>query len=265
MSEDGKGEAIPGAGGHQPIFMIPGVIVVLGGLMLAIHLAASLILNQEGQLNLIIWFGVIPKRLIAPGEVPGGLLPLLWSPITYAFLHAGWDHVIGNVVWLAIFGTPVARRYGPVPTLIIFAVSSILGAVALVITSLNGVGYLIGASGGVAGLTGAGMRFMFQPVIVTKHPETGETIVLGRQMATIRQMLANPTARNFSIFWIVANCLVPILPLVIGQQIEIAWQAHLAGFFTGLFLAPLFERPARNIPSAPPAGPDERSQTPPSS
>ena len=264
MSDDRKGEAVTGSAGRQPILLIPAVIAALGGLMLAIQLASSVILDQEGQLNLIVWFGVIPARLMAPGEFPAGLLPLLWSPITYAFLHAGWEHVIGNVAWLAIFGTPVARRYGAVPTLAIFAISSILGAVAFAVTSFNGVGYLVGASGGIAGLTGAAMRFIFQPLIVAKHPETGEPVVLGRRLASIPEMLKNPTSRNFSVFWIVANCLVPILPLLIGQQIQISWQAHLAGFFTGLFLAPLFERPMRDLPLEPPQ-PGDTPQVPPAS
>jgi len=149
--------------------------------------------------------------------------------------------VIGNVAWLVIFGTPVARRYGTLRTLVIFFVSSIVGALAFAVTEYDSVAYLVGASGGIAGLTGAAMRFIFQPVIVMPHPETGEPVTLGRRMATIPEMLRSPSARNFTIIWIVLNCLVPLLPLVIGQDVGIAWQAHLGGFFTGLLLVPFFE------------------------
>ena len=241
MSEDGKSEEIPAKEQRQPIFMLPAVITVLAGIMLAIQAASSLVLNEEGQLNLVVWFGFIPARLMAPDQFPGGLLPLIWTPISYGFLHGGWEHVLGNVAWLVIFGTPVARRYGAVPTLVIFFVSSIIGALAFAVSSLNSVAYLVGASGGIAGLTGAAMRFVFQPVIVGKHPETGAPIALGRKMASFREMLTNAPARNFSLLWIVLNCLVPLAPMVLGQSVEIAWQAHLGGFFTGLLLVPFFE------------------------
>jgi len=241
MSEDRKSQETPATEHRQPIFLLPMVVTILAGLMLAIQAATALVLNEEGQLNLVVWFGFIPLRLLAPDQFPGGLLPLLWTPITYGFLHGGWEHVLGNVAWLVIFGTPVARRYGTLATLVIFFVSSIIGALAFGVSSLHSVAYLVGASGGIAGLTGAAMRFVFQPVIMGKHPETGDPVVLGRKMATLREMLTTPAARNFSLLWIILNCLVPLAPLVIGQDVGIAWQAHLGGFFTGLLLVPFFE------------------------
>src|SRR3954462_157663 len=120
MSDDGNGQEIPAKKHRQPIFMLPMVITVLAGLMLAIEAATALVLNEEGQLNLVIWFGFIPARLMAPDQFPGGLLPLIWTPISYGFLHGGWEPVLANIAWLVIFGTPVARRYGAVPTLVIF-------------------------------------------------------------------------------------------------------------------------------------------------
>jgi membrane associated rhomboid family serine protease len=241
MTDDGKGEEVRGKEHRQPIFMLPLVITALAGVMLAIQAASALVLNEEGQLNLVVWLGFIPARLMAPDQFPGGLLPLIWTPISYGFLHGGWEHVLGNVAWLVIFGTPVARRYGAVPTLVIFFVSSIIGALAFAVSSLNTIAYLVGASGGIAGLTGAAMRFVFQPVIVGKDPETGAPVALGRKMASLGEMLRTPSARNFSLIWIILNCLVPLAPMVLGQSVEIAWQAHLGGFFTGLLLVPFFE------------------------
>jgi membrane associated rhomboid family serine protease len=209
--------------------------------MLVIQALMSWVLSGDLQDEVLGWLGFIPARLIIPGQIPGGALPLLWTPFTYGFVHGGWEHVLGNVVWLVIFGTPVARRYGVVPTLVIFFVSSAIGAVAFAITELNVIAYLVGASGGIAGLTGAAMRFIFQPVLVRQDPETGAVIPLGRKMATIPELLRSPAARNFSILWVVLNCLVPLAPMVIGQDVGIAWQAHLGGFFTGLMLVPFFE------------------------
>ncbi|MDR3475816.1 MAG: rhomboid family intramembrane serine protease [Devosia sp.] len=243
MSQDPGTEQIRQHRRREPIFMLPAVVTALGGIMLAIQALSAFVLNEASQVNLLVWFGFIPIRLLAPDQFPGGIWPLLWTPLTYGFLHGGWEHVIGNVAWLVIFGTPVARRYGAMPTLIIFFVSSVIGALAFGVTEYNSVAYLVGASGGIAGLTGAAMRFIFQPVVMGIDPETGAPVPLGRKMASIPEMLRTPAARNFSIIWIVLNCLVPLAPLLLGQSVEIAWQAHLGGFFTGLLLVPFFEHP----------------------
>jgi membrane associated rhomboid family serine protease len=247
----------PGSGSesrHQPIFLIPGVILALVGLAVAVQLASTLVLNPDGQDALYTWFGFVPYRLIAPQEFRGGWLPLIWTPITYAFVHGGWEHLIGNMAWLAIFGTPVARRYGTVPTLVIFFVSSVVGALAFAATAFSSPQWLVGASGGIAGFTGAAIRFMFQPVIVVRHPITGDMVPLGQRLASPREVWASPTARNLALLWIVLNCVVPLAPLVIGQQVEIAWQAHLGGFFAGFLLLSVFDH-SDKLPAPPPEAP----------
>jgi membrane associated rhomboid family serine protease len=245
MNDDPATEEIRPQKRREPVFMLPAIITVLGGIMLAIQALSAFVLNEQAQTNLLAWFGFIPIRLLAADQFPGGLWPLLWTPLTYGFLHGGWEHVIGNVAWLVIFGTPVARRYGAGRTLLVFCVSSVVGAIAFAITEYNSVAYLVGASGGIAGLTGAAMRFIFQPIVMGINPETGEPVPLGRKMATIPEIMRTPAARNFSIIWIVLNCLVPLAPMVLGQSVEIAWQAHLGGFFTGLLLVPFFDHTQR--------------------
>ena len=241
MSEPGS-EQGGSQGGREPIFMLPPIVTALAGIMLAIHLATTLVLDNIGLYQLTLWFGFIPVRLLVPDQLPGGYWPLIWTPFSHAFLHANWEHVIFNTLWLAIFATPVARRYGAIPTLVIFLVTSAAGAVAFAATTLPNVQVLIGASGGVAGLTGAAMRFIFQPVLVGTDPDTGKRVLLGRHLASIREVFTNPRSRNFSLIWIVLNAAVPVLPALIGQDIQIAWQAHLGGFIVGLLLPPLFER-----------------------
>jgi len=227
---------------RQPAILLPGVITALLGLMLAVHLARVFILNEGGDRELLYWLAFIPARGLPGAGFDGGWIPLLWTPLTHAFLHAGWEHLLINCAWLAIFGTPVARRYGPRATVILFLASAAVGAAFFAATTLPGVQLLIGASGGVAGLTGAACRFIFQPVVVGRDPETGEERVLGRRMATIGELMRNQRAGFFIVIWLVLNAAVPFLPMLIGQSIGIAWQAHLGGFLAGLFLAPLFER-----------------------
>ncbi|HEX4297645.1 MAG TPA: rhomboid family intramembrane serine protease [Devosia sp.] len=246
MSRDEKSEADqhPAAPPQrQPIFLLPAAVVVLCGLLLAIQAAGDLVLNEDGREQLLTWFAFVPYRLIDPAGTPGGLWPLLWTPFTHAFLHAGWEHVLLNTVWLAIFATPVTQRYGALRMLILFLVGAAVGALAFAATTLPQVQVLVGASGGIAALTGAATRFVFQPPVVVVDEKTGERHLAGRRLATLGEFLRNPTARFFALAWIVLNGIVPLLPLVTGSDtVQIAWQTHIAGFLTGLLLVPLLER-----------------------
>jgi len=242
MSDERNHQQNQAPDGREPAILLPGVVTALLGLMLAVHLARTFVLNEEGVQQLIYWLAFIPARGIPAAGFDGGWIPLLWTPFTHAFLHAGWEHLLINCAWLAIFATPVARRYGPRATVILFLASAAAGAAFFAATTLPSLQVLIGASGGVAGLTGAACRFIFQPVIVGRDPETGEGRVLGRRMASLGELMRNQRAGFFIVVWLVLNAAVPFLPMLIGQSIGIAWQAHLGGFLAGLFLAPLFER-----------------------
>jgi membrane associated rhomboid family serine protease len=233
LSDEKKHQENQSLGGRQPIFLLPGVITALLGLLIAVHLAVSF-LDPLGQALLVYWLAFVPSRV--------DLLPFVWTPFTHAFLHANWEHLLINSAWLAIFGTPVARRYGPIPTVAVFLISAAVGAGAFVLTSPFGTAFLIGASGGVAGLTGAAVRFIFQPVVMARDPETGAPVVLGRRLASFGDVLRNPRSRWFTIIWVGLNAAVPLLPLFGWAETAIAWQAHLGGFAAGLLLVPLFER-----------------------
>ncbi|WP_417308690.1 rhomboid family intramembrane serine protease [Devosia sp.] len=227
---------------REPAILLPLVITILLGVLFVVQLVQAFVLNGAAAETLIVWFAFIPVRVLDESSLPGGLLPLVWTPFTHALLHAGWEHFLLNAAWLAIFGTPVARRYGVGPTLILFFGGAAVGALAFAVTTLPEVAVLVGASGGIAALTGAACRFIFQPVLFTTHPDTGERIALGRRMATLDELSRDRRARFFIIIWVVLNAAVPFLPLLFGQTIGIAWQAHLGGFLAGLFVTPLFER-----------------------
>lgn len=234
---------------RQPIFLIPASVTWLIGIMWAIHLASVLALDLEALGNLRIWFGFIPLRFFEPQALPGGALPLLWTGFTHAFLHIDFMHLGFNTAWLAIFGTPVARRYGAGATLVIFLLGALAGALLLTAHQMTNVTQflvLIGASGGVSGLTGAAMRFVFQPVIVRPDPITGQPVALGRRTATFGEMLRNPRSRAFIIFWVLGNLAIPVSTLFTGVAIPIAWEAHIGGFVAGLLLVSVFDRRGRN-------------------
>ena len=51
--------------------------------------------------------------------------------------------------------------------------------------------------------------------------------------------------RFFILIWVVLNAAVPLLPLLTGMEVSVAWQAHLGGFLAGILMVGLFERKAR--------------------
>lgn len=246
MSDDEKppvDQDVAGAAPRQPIFNLPPALLALCVLLVAIQAVSDGLLNEQTRELLINWFAFIPYRAIEPAAFEGGFWPLLWTPFTHAFLHAGWEHVGLNVVWLAIFGTPIAARYGTAGLFVLFLAGAFVGAAAFAATTLPQLQVLIGASGGIAALTGAAVRFIFQPPVMAVDEMTGERKLLGRRLATLGEFVRNPTARFFSVTWIVLNGIVPIVPMFTGSGgFQVAWQAHIGGFLAGLLLVPLLER-----------------------
>jgi len=247
MTETPESQQNQQANRREPAINLPGGILALLAVLLAIHLARTLVLNERSDLELLFWTAFTSLRITQPGELPGGALPLVWTPFTYALLHADWMHLGFNSVWLAAFGTPVARRYGIWPMLLLFFVSSAAGAALFALFPTAGI--LIGASGGIAGLTGAACRFIFQPVIVHRDPETGEQRMLGRKLVGFGDLLRDRRAGVFILVWLVGNAVVPLIPELFGGGGTISWQAHLGGFLAGLLLVPLFEGRPKGVTS----------------
>jgi membrane associated rhomboid family serine protease len=242
MSEQGRTPEPPEPQGREPVFLVPAGVTVLAGVLAVIHLASTLFLNADGQVQLLFWFAFQPYRAVLAEFDPSIALPLIWTPFTHALLHAGWDHLLINVAWLVIFATPVVRRYGVWAMLALFFVSAAGGAAFFAATTLHSQIYLIGASGGVAGLTGAAIRFIFQPVLMTHNRETGEPVILGRRLAGIGEVFRNPRSRYFALIWLLLNAAVPLVPVLTGTSLNVAWQAHLGGFVAGFLLVRVFER-----------------------
>src|SRR4051812_27669526 len=99
MSEEAPRRANPEdtrQGGREPIFLLPGVVTALIGIMVAIHLASTLVLNQEGYGQLIFWTAFLHLRIVAAEQNLSLALPLIWTPFTHALLHGGWDHLLIN-------------------------------------------------------------------------------------------------------------------------------------------------------------------------
>ncbi|HWU63679.1 MAG TPA: rhomboid family intramembrane serine protease [Ensifer sp.] len=233
----------PGLARREPLFNVPSAIVFIVAVTVAVQILVSWVLDDSTANALYYYGGFIPARYA--GEMAGELLPALTSPVTYAFLHGGWEHLIFNDIWLAIFGTPVVLRIGSFRFAIFWIVTSVAAAFAFGISNLGSVSLLVGASGAISGLTGAACRFVWSGRGGMRDPELS---------AIQRRLSVSETIRSrevilFIAFWLVANVVLAGWGVGIpGQAQAIAWQAHLGGFLAGFFLFPLFDPVGRGAP-----------------
>jgi membrane associated rhomboid family serine protease len=178
----------------------------------------------------------------------GGAKP--WTLLTYAFLHGSWTHVLLNCVWLVAFGPPIARRFGSARFLLFMAITAIFSALAHWASASMDFSPLIGASGADSGLMGAATRFMFQPgAPLGPSGWAGEPEIESIPAASLRGVLADRRAMIFLFIWLLTNFVFGAGAQTFGfSDMPVAWVAHLGGFFSGLLLFPLFDRPFRAPP-----------------
>ncbi len=172
-----------------------------------------------------------------------------WSPVTYAFLHADWVHLLVNMVWMASFGAALARRFGSARFLALSLISAVAGAGAHYLTHAGGQGIVIGASGAISGMMAGTARFAFSP---------GGPLAGGGAEAAYRVpaepifvALRNPRALAFILIWFGVNLVFGLSGgLGVSMSGNIAWEAHIGGFLAGLLCFSLLDPVRGGQPAA---------------
>ena len=157
------------------------------------------------------------------GRDPGSLAdPWRWARLfTALFLHGDWSHLLGNLVFLMIFGFPAERLLGSMRFLAVFLLG---GAVANLAASLtiDGDQVVIGASGAVSAVIGAWLALFPQA-------RRGVVLPLGLFLEFVRA----PAVLLIGL-WVLLQVLFAYIGPAYGQ---VAWVAHVAGFGAGGLLA----------------------------
>src|SRR3954466_15034700 len=100
-------------------------------------------------------WGLVPSDIAPAVGLNGeGLGPLV-TLLTSLFLHAGWLHLLSNLVYLVVFGLPVERPLGGSRFLLLYLASGVVGNVAQVLAQPTSSVPAIGASGAIAGIIAA--------------------------------------------------------------------------------------------------------------
>ena len=256
-----------GARPREPMFSIPGSVVALLVVLLAIHAVLSFLPVLTANLVYIDW-GFTPGRLTialwpqrfaalqsAANESPNALAIAKfwrqhsdlrpWTVVTYAFLHANWTHVGLNCVWIVAFGPPLARRFGPIRFFLFFAATAMCGAALHWLANIMDFAPLIGASASASGFMAGAARFMFQP----GAPLGPRGMARGPQRAaSLAEVLSDRRALIFIGVWLVTNVFFGAGARLLGaSDAPVAWIAHIGGFVGGLALFPLFDGSRRNL------------------
>jgi len=165
-----------------------------------------------------------------------GPSPIYLTLVSSMFLHGSWAHLLGNMLYLAIFGAPLERRTGPFRFFAFYGLCGLLAGISHVLSTPQSMVPVVGASGAISGILGAYVL----------------TFPLGEVPTIIRLMVMGmaPRLPAFVVFgfWLFLQWL-GYLTAQAGEAGGVAFMAHIGGFLAGLILAAFL------IPNAPPPKP----------
>jgi membrane associated rhomboid family serine protease len=188
----------------------------------------ELTLGTAGGETFIASFALIPRRLFYPDTVMGNTMPAAATLFTSMFLHGGWLHIAGNMLYLWIFGNNVEDATGRVRFIFFYALCGLFAAYTHAFMNQSSLTPMIGASGAISGVLGAYLLLYPRARVVT-------LVMLGFYIRTVEV-----PAMVVLGLWFVLQFLNALISS--GSGGGVAWHAHIAGFLAGIFLIRLFKR-----------------------
>lgn len=169
----------------------------------------------------------INRLAMVPAEIVAGRN---WITIlTAMFMHAGWAHILGNMVFFWVFGPEIEDVMGPVRYLIFYLLGGLAATVAQVVIAPNSTVPNLGASGAIAAVMGA--------FLITYPRDRIRTVLLLGWFARVTFIPAVVLVG----FWFLTQLFSEIGALAQTQTGGVAYMAHIGGFVFGAVSARLFE------------------------
>jgi membrane associated rhomboid family serine protease len=191
------------------------------------------------QARFFVCHGAIPEEIVDLQPIPEvaalcGGKGVIQSLFTSMFLHGGFLHIAGNMLYLWVFGNNIEDRMGPAVFLLFYLVAGLAAAYAQAAANPSSQIPLIGASGAIAGTLGAYIVMFPHARVLTLVP-----IFFFLQITELSAWLVLG-------FWFVLQAFQGVGSLG-GDVGGVAWWAHIGGFAFGAVVALLFyrRRPAR--------------------
>jgi membrane associated rhomboid family serine protease len=185
-------------------------------------------------------YSTVPAEIIEGRDITGGYLqptpiPVYGTLITSMFMHGGWAHLVGNMLYLWIFGDNIENRLGHLKYLLFYIFCGLIASLSHVFATSffspdNMLIPSLGASGAISGVMG-GYLFLF--------PRNRVHVFLGRGIVPVPAFVALG-------IWIVFQ-VISGMGMLGGQQSGggVAYAAHIGGFIAGMLLIKLFDRGAK--------------------
>jgi membrane associated rhomboid family serine protease len=184
----------------------------------------------------IMRYGAVPLRFVLAGQTDGVSILERFLPLfTSMFLHGGWFHLIGNMLYLWIFGDNIEDRLGHGRFVLFYLLCGLAAALAQIYINPTSRIPMVGASGAVAGVLGAYLVLFPHSRIIALIP-----IVFFMQLAEIPAFI-------FLVFWFLMQFMSGAVAITGAPAGGVAWWAHIGGFVSGMALVYLVPRRKRPV------------------
>lgn len=202
-------------GDHNPRRIVPWftyVLIIANFIMFVFELL-------QGEAFVVQW-SFVPARFTAD---PLGQLPTLFTSM---FMHAGWLHILGNMLYLWIFGDNIEDRFGHFKFLAFYVICGLVATFAHMVFNLGDTIPSLGASGAIAGVLGA---------YIVLFPGARVRVLFGLILIPLPAVIVIG-------FWILLQIFYGVGSLGSAAEAEVAYMAHIGGFFAGVVLALVFRQ-----------------------
>ena len=180
--------------------------------------------------------GCIPYEFTHFTDVhPPSLVPVPVTVVTAMFMHGGWIHLLGNMLFLWIFGDNVEDTLGHVKYLFFYITCGFFASLFHIFTNVNSQIPSVGASGAIAGVMGAYM-FLFPKARV-------KTLLI---LGILIQVVRIPAVFILG-YWIFIQFLSGFAEFGSRMGGGIAWFAHIGGFVAGFVLIIMTKKRRRGV------------------
>lgn len=170
-----------------------------------------------------------------------GLVPAHMRPLTLVssmFLHGGWTHIIGNMLFLWAFGKSLEDAMGSSKFLAFYLICGVAAGLAQVLVDPGITLPTVGASGAIAGIMGG--------YLLTFPRAKIHTLVFLLFFVT----MADIPAAFILVYWFLTQLVSGYGSIAHTHvtEVGVAWFAHIGGFVTGMILVRLMGARARYLP-----------------
>ena len=213
----------------NPTERFPFVTVIMMILCVAIYLYQGA-LPEPSEETFVFHYGAVPALVFGHASLPDDIpppVPASMTLLTSMFLHAGWMHLLGNMLYLWIFGNNIEDVMGHGRFVLFYTLCGVLAALSHAVTDPSSPIPMVGASGAISGVLGAYLLLFPRAHVLVFLPMFGLTrvaagIVLGMWFVT--QLFSGGMSVGTA-----------------GGGV--AFFAHIGGFVAGMALIGLFKRP----------------------